>query len=115
MRRRKFEDRRGSDKRRSSYKNAELPERENTSPKPRRERSSSKSYQDGASVFENVGRLNIKDEKSTKAWYMGEDRDTMNVSKADRRNIKAENKKRSIDYLQDVDDLVMESFGKRKK
>ena len=30
-------------------------------------------------------------------------------------HIKAENKKRSIDYLQDVDDLVMESFGKRKK
>lgn len=113
--RRKFEDRRGSDNRRSSYKNADLPERENTSPKPRRERSSNKSYQDGASVFENVGRLNIKDERSTKAWYMGEDKDTMNVSKSERKNIKAENKKRSIDYLQDVDDLVMESFGKRKK
>lgn len=113
--RRKYEDRRGSDNRRSSYKNADLPERENTSPKPRRERSSNKSYQDGASVFENVGRLNIKDEKSTKAWYMGEDKDTMNVSKSERKNIKAENKKRSIDYLQDVDDLVMESFGKRKK
>ena len=74
--------------------------------------------------FENVGHLNIKGEGSTKAWYMGqdsegrskkkEDSNTMNVSKAEKKAIKAENKKRSIDYLQDVSDLVMESFGKRK-
>ena len=65
--------------------------------------------------FENVGRINIKGEGTTKAWYMGqEDKDTMNVSKAEKKAIKKENKKRSIDYLQDVSDLVMESFGKRK-
>ncbi len=65
--------------------------------------------------FENVGRLNIKSEASTKAWYVGEDNDTMNVSKTEKKKIKSENKKRSLDYLQDVSDLVMESFGKRKK
>lgn len=78
--------------------------------------------------FENVGRINIKGEGSTKAWYLdsgdtarskgskkSEDSNTMNVSKTDRKKIKSENKKRSIDYLQDVSDLVMESFGKRKK
>ena len=131
--RRKFEDRRSSGNRRSeggkkrydSYKNIDRAENDSlnlemekkpfstdrrSSDRPKRERVSS-----GASAFENVGRLNIKDEKSTKAWYMGEDRDTMNVSKSERKNIKSENKKRSIDYLQDVDDLVMESFGKRKK
>ena len=46
---------------------------------------------------------------------MGEDRDTMNVTKSERKSIKNDNKKRSLDYLSDVDDLVMESFGKRKK
>ena len=42
------------------------------------------------------------------------DSDTMNVSKSEKKSIKAENKKRSLDYLADVSDLVMESFGKRK-
>ena len=69
----------------------------------------------GNAEFENVGRLNIKGEESTKAWYLGEDNNTMNVSKAEKKHIKSENKKRSIDYLQDVSDFVMESFGKRKK
>ena len=74
--------------------------------------------------FENVGRINIKGEGSTKSWYMGqesdlpsekrEDKNTMNVSKAEKKAIRKENKKRSIDYLQDMSDLVMESFGKRK-
>ena len=82
----------------------------NSSSKKDRNRSSRKS--DG---FENVGRINIKGEGSTKAWYMGaEDTDTMHVSKSDKKKIKSENKKRSLDYLQDVSDLVMESFGKRK-
>lgn len=75
--------------------------------------------------FENVGRINIKGEGSTKAWYLesndvkrpkkNEDSNTMNVSKSDRKKLKSDNKKRSLDYLQDVSDLVMESFGKRKK
>ena len=69
----------------------------------------------GNAEFENVGRLNIKGEESTKAWYVGEDSNTMNVSKSEKKHIKAENKKRSIDYLQDVSDFVMESFGKRRK
>ncbi|SFP92169.1 ATP-dependent RNA helicase DeaD [Butyrivibrio proteoclasticus] len=69
----------------------------------------------GNAEFENVGRLNIKSEESTKAWYVGEDSNTMNVSKSEKKHIKAENKKRSIDYLQDVSDFVMESFGKRRK
>ncbi len=64
--------------------------------------------------FENVGRINIKGEGSTKAWYVGQDNDTMNISKKEKKNIKAQNKKRSLDYLQDMSDLVMESFGKRK-
>ena len=74
--------------------------------------------------FENVGRINIKGEGSTKAWYMGQDNDdshtkkddvnTMKMTRAEKKAVKAENKKRSIDYLQDVSDLVMESFGKRK-
>ena len=98
--RRKFEDRRAGENRRSEGG---------------KKRYSSRSAEGGASAFENVGRLNIKDEKSTKAWYVGEDRNTMNVSKSERKNIKSDNKKRSIDYLSDVDDLVMESFGKRKK
>ncbi len=81
----------------------------------------SKKNSDG---FENVGRINIKGESSTKAWYMEDnsqrkkadkpDNNTMNVSKADKKAIKAENKKRSLDYLADVSSLVMESFGKRK-
>ncbi|MCR5557326.1 MAG: DEAD/DEAH box helicase [Butyrivibrio sp.] len=83
----------------------------------RREKSSK------ADSFENVGRINIKGEGSTKSWYMGqddtsfekkEDKNTMHVSKAEKKAIKKENKKRSIDYLQDMSDLVMESFGKRK-
>ena len=83
----------------------------------RREKSSK------ADSFENVGRINIKGEGATKSWYMGqddnsshkkEDKNTMNVSKAEKKAIKKENKKRSIDYLQDMSDLVMESFGKRK-
>ncbi|MBE5837340.1 DEAD/DEAH box helicase [Butyrivibrio sp.] len=69
----------------------------------------------GNAEFENVGRLNIKGEESTKAWYVGEDSNTMNVSRSEKKHIKAENKKRSIDYLQDVSDFVMESFGKRRK
>ena len=74
--------------------------------------------------FENVGRINIKGEGTTKAWYMGQDNDdshtkkddvnTMKMTRAEKKAVKAENKKRSIDYLQDVSDLVMESFGKRK-
>ena len=64
--------------------------------------------------FENVGRITIKGEGSTKAWYVGEDNNTMNMSKAEKKSVKAQNKKRSLDYLQDMSDLVMESFGKRK-
>ena len=64
--------------------------------------------------FENVGRINIKGEGSTKAWYVGQDTDTMNMSQAERKRVKAQNKKRSLDYLQDMSDLGMESFGKRK-
>jgi ATP-dependent RNA helicase DeaD len=64
--------------------------------------------------FENVGRINIKGEGTTKAWYVGQDEDTMNMSKAEKKSVKAQNKKRSLDYLQDMSDLVMESFGKRK-
>ena len=74
--------------------------------------------------FENVWRINIKGEGTTKAWYMGQDNDdshtkkddvnTMKMTRAEKKAVKAENKKRSIDYLQDVSDLVMESFGKRK-
>ena len=65
-------------------------------------------------AFENVGRINIKGEGSTKAWYVGQDEDTMNLSKSKKKSVKAQNKKRSLDYLQDMSDLVMESFGKRK-
>ncbi|MBQ8031479.1 MAG: DEAD/DEAH box helicase [Butyrivibrio sp.] len=66
--------------------------------------------------FENVGRISIKGEGSTKAWYVGQDKDidTMNLTKKEKKNVKAQNKKRSLDYLQDMSDLVMESFGKRK-
>ena len=38
----------------------------------------------------------------------------MNLSKSKKKSVKAQNKKRSLDYLQDMSDLVMESFGKRK-
>ena len=75
--------------------------------------------------FENVGRINIKGEGSTKSWYMedtskksrkeNKDTDTMNVSKSEKKAMKAENKKRSLDYLSDVSNFVMESFGKRGK
>ena len=65
-------------------------------------------------AFENVGRINIKGEGTTKAWYVGQDEDTMNLSKSKKKSVKAQNKKRSLDYLQDMSDLVMESFGKRK-
>ncbi|SEG26446.1 ATP-dependent RNA helicase DeaD [Butyrivibrio sp. Su6] len=81
----------------------------------RAERPERKRSARGNAEFENVGRLNIKGEESTKAWYVGEDSNTMNVSKSEKKHIKAENKKRSIDYLQDVSDFVMESFGKRRK
>ncbi len=67
-----------------------------------------------AESFENVGRINIKGEESTRAWYVGEDNNTMNMSRTEKKNVKAQNKKRSLDYLQDMSDLVMESFGKRK-
>ena len=67
-----------------------------------------------ADAFENVGRINIRGEGSTKAWYVGEDNNTMNLSRSERKAVKAQNKKRSLDYLQDMSDLVMESFGKRK-
>jgi ATP-dependent RNA helicase DeaD len=67
-----------------------------------------------ADAFENVGRINIRGEGSTKAWYVGEDSNTMNMTRAERKSQKAQNKKRSLDYLQDMSDLVMESFGKRK-
>jgi ATP-dependent RNA helicase DeaD len=93
-----------------------------STPKPERKSHSKKS--DG---FENVGRINIKGEGETKAWYMGQDEDksyssnrkkadtdTMKVSKSEKKAIKSENKKRSLDYLADVSDFVMESFGKRK-
>ncbi len=74
-----------------------------------------KQYQKRSSdAFENVGRINIKGEGSTKAWYVGQDNDTMNLSGAEKKRVKAQNKKRSLDYLQDMSDLVMESFGKRK-
>ena len=39
----------------------------------------------------------------------------MNVSKSEKKAMKAENKKRSLDYLSDVSNFVMESFGKRGK
>lgn len=118
----------GSEGRRS-YKDTERKRSES-----RRERTASESgtrtrtRKPSNEGFENVGRINIKGEGSTKAWYLdsgdtarskgskkSEDSNTMNVSKTDRKKIKSENKKRSIDYLQDVSDLVMESFGKRKK
>ncbi len=67
-----------------------------------------------ADAFENVGRINIRGEGSTKAWYVGEDSNTMNMTRSERKAVKAQNKKRSLDYLQDMSDLVMESFGKRK-
>ncbi len=81
--------------------------------KEKKERNYRKQRND--SSFENVGRINIKGEGSTKAWYVGEDTNTMNVSRAEKKAIKSENKKRSLDYLTDVSNLVMESFGKRKK
>ena len=72
-----------------------------------------KTQKKSSDAFENVGRINIKGEGSTKAWYVGEDADTMNMSKKEKKSVKAQNKKRSLDYLQDMTDLVMESFGKR--
>lgn len=80
--------------------------RKQSSERPAKKRSSD--------AFENVGRINIKGEGSTKAWYVGQDEDTMNMSKSRKKTVKAQNKKRSLDYLQDMSDLVMESFGKRK-
>ena len=80
--------------------------RKQSSERPARKRSSD--------AFENVGRINIKGEGTTKAWYVGQDEDTMNLSKSKKKSVKAQNKKRSLDYLQDMSDLVMESFGKRK-
>ena len=80
--------------------------RKQSSERPAKKRSSD--------AFENVGRINIKGEGSIKAWYVGQDEDTMNMSKSRKKTVKAQNKKRSLDYLQDMSDLVMESFGKRK-
>ena len=89
------------------------------SDRPRSERpNSSRPSRQGkraADSFENVGRINIKGEGSTKAWYVGQDTDTMNMDKKEKKAVKKENKKRSLDYLQDMSDLVMESFGKRRK
>jgi ATP-dependent RNA helicase DeaD len=96
---------------RKKAENSKKPQDKAPSDSPRRSRHSEGKKSDG---FENVGRINIKGEGKTKAWYVGEDSDTMNVSKAEKKAIKAENKKRSLDYLQDVSDLVMESFGRRK-
>ncbi len=122
-----------SDKRKADYKKAELKKKqENVRPEigdleelkaiykksekkaPQKTSYSKKSEKKSADAFQNVGRIGIKGEGATKAWYMGEDRDTMNVSKSEKKSIKAQNKKRSLDYLQDMSDLVMESFGKRK-
>ncbi|MCR5670985.1 MAG: DEAD/DEAH box helicase [Butyrivibrio sp.] len=97
-------DRKPSEKRNSDKKTYDK--------KPRQERTPRKKT--AAENFENVGRISIKGEGSTKAWYIGEDTNTMNVSKKEKKAIKKDNKKRSLDYLQDVSDLVMESFGKRK-
>ena len=84
--------------------------------KPMDKKPSRKPRKSETNPFENVGRVTIKGESSTKAWYMGQDGDsnTMNMSREDKKKVKAQNKKRSLDYLQDVSDLVMESFGKRK-
>ena len=135
--RRKSEDRRSGEGRRASetgrkrydsnkrYEGAEgAAENANSERKPRytesrsygkskKNRSFSKE-QEVPTSFEKVGRLNIKDEDSTKAWYMGEDEQGNKVPKVDRRRNKS-NKRINIDNLQDVSDLVMESFGKRKK
>ena len=78
--------------------------------KPEREKAPMRA----SDAFENVGRISIKGEGTTKAWYVGEDSNTMNMSRSERKAEKARNKKRSLDYLQDMSDLVMESFGKRK-
>jgi ATP-dependent RNA helicase DeaD len=85
-----------------------------TSEKNAKSTSERKYTRKSSDSFENVGRINIKGEGSTKAWYVGQDTDTMNMSQAERKRVKAQNKKRSLDYLQDMSDLVMESFGKRK-
>jgi ATP-dependent RNA helicase DeaD len=99
--------------------------REGMADSKRVERTARSKKSDG---FSNVGKISIKGEGTTKAWYMGQDEDktissnrkkadsdTMNVSKSEKKAIKSENKKRSLDYLADVSDFVMESFGKRKK
>ncbi len=82
--------------------------------RPDRKPAREKAPMRAADAFENVGRINIKGEGSTRAWYVGEDTNTMNMSRSERKAEKARNKKRSLDYLQDMSDLVMESFGKRK-
>ena len=88
--------------------------KEATADKAKKPSQARKPQKKSADAFENVGRINIKGEGSTKAWYVGQDNDTMNMSKAQKKSVKAQNKKRSLDYLQDMSDLVMESFGKRK-
>ncbi len=98
-----------ADRKKSESKNGN--KSENHADYSKKSRASQNKKADG---FENVGRINIKGEGQTKAWYVGQDSDTMNVSKAEKKAIKQENKKRSLDYLQDVSDLVMESFGRRK-
>ncbi len=82
--------------------------------RPDRKPAREKAPMRASDAFENVGRISIKGEGSTKAWYVGEDSNTMNMSRSERKAEKARNKKRSLDYLQDMSDLVMESFGKRK-
>jgi ATP-dependent RNA helicase DeaD len=82
--------------------------------KDKRSESSRPAKKRPTEAFENVGRINIKGEGQGKAWYMGQDNDTMNMSKSEKKAVKAQNKKRSLDYLQDMSDLVMESFGKRR-
>ncbi|RKM57589.1 DEAD/DEAH box helicase [Butyrivibrio sp. CB08] len=95
----------------SAEKSADKAKSSSKSSSSRPERSYKKKSSDS---FENVGRINIKGEGSTKAWYVGEDTNTMNISKKEKKSVKAQNKKRSLDYLQDMSDLVMESFGKRR-
>jgi ATP-dependent RNA helicase DeaD len=85
-----------------------------SSDKPSKSSNSRPAQKRSSDAFENVGRINIKGEGATKAWYVGQDNDTMNMSRSEKKAVKAQNKKRSLDYLQDMSDLVMESFGKRK-
>ncbi|MBR4671540.1 MAG: DEAD/DEAH box helicase [Butyrivibrio sp.] len=123
---RKYDDRKPGDRRSGGKRNDERSRDGRKSDDRRKaEDRKRKPRKQASEGFENVGRINIKGEGSTKAWYLdsndnkrsnkkSEDTNTMNVSKTDKKKIKSDNKKRSLDYLQDVSDLVMESFGKRK-